>query len=125
MGGGVLEPPQAVHSIARSKHAPSRYAARRFLAAARVAKLASPNIPYSQNNLPKPVMPGGWNLPAGGASNAVDGAVVVIATPTVADAVPFRAAELGVSVQVASDGAPVQVRFTVWLNPSAGLSVKE
>lgn len=122
MGAGVLEPPQAVHSVARSKHAPSRNAARRFLAAASVAKLASPNIPYSQNNLPKP---GGGNLPEGGASNAVDGAVVVIATPTVADAVPFRAAELGVSVHVASDGAPVQVRFTVWLNPSAGLSVKE
>ena len=31
-----------------------------------------------------------------------------------ADAVPFSATELGVSVQVESEGAPLQVRFTVW-----------
>ena len=127
MGGGVLDPPppQAVHSIARSKHAPSRYAARRFLAAASVAKLASPNKPYSQNTLPKPLKLGGRNLPAGGASLAVDGAVVETATATVADAVPLTVTCPAESVQVASDGAPVQARFTVWLNPSSGLSVKE
>ena len=126
MGVGVLDPPpQAVQSVARSKHAPSRYAARRFLAAASVARLASPNKPYSQNTLPKPVKLGGGNLPAGGARLAVVGAVVVTATATLADAVPLRATELGVSVQVASVGAPVQVRFTVWLNPSAGLTAKE
>jgi hypothetical protein len=55
----------------------------------------------------------------------VDGAVVETATATVADAVPLTVAELGVSVQVASVGAPVQARFTVWLNPSSGLSVNE
>ena len=123
---GVLDPPpQAVHSIARSKHAPTRYAARRFLAAASVAKLASPSNAYNQNILSNPVEPGGSNLPAGGASHAVDGAVVETATATVADAVPLTVAELGVSVQVASVGAPVQARFTVWLNPSSGLSVNE
>jgi hypothetical protein len=52
-------------------------------------------------------MPGGTNLPCGGAS---DGAVVETATATVADAVPFGVTVLGVSVQVASDGAPLRLR---------------
>ena len=67
-------------------------------------------------------MPGGRNLPCGGAS---DGAVVETATATVADAVPFSVTVLGVSAQVDSEGAPVHARFTVWLNPPWGASVKE
>ena len=122
VGGGVVvpPPPQALHNIASSKHAPNNHAARRFLAAASVAKLASPNNAYSQNTLPNPVMPGGRNLPCGGAS---DGAVVETATAT--DAVPFSVTVLGVSVHVDSEGAPVHARFTAWLNPFWGSSVKE
>jgi hypothetical protein len=116
LGGGVVvpPPPQALHNIASSKHAPNNHAARRFLAAASVAKLTRPNNAHSQNTLPNPVMPGGRNRPCGGAS---DGAVVETATATVPDAVPFSVTVLGVSVHVDSDGVPVQVRFTVWLNP--------
>ena len=119
MGAGVFDPPpQAVHSIARSKHAPRRYAARRFLAAASVAKLASPNIPYSQNTRPKLVKPGGKSLPAGGASCEMD-AVVETATATLAADVPFGVTVLGVTVQTDAVGAPVHTRFTAWLNPSS------
>jgi hypothetical protein len=67
-------------------------------------------------------MPGGWSLLCGGAS---DGAVVETATATVPDAVPFSVTVLGVSVQVDSEGAPVHVKFTVWLNPPWGASVNE
>jgi len=39
--------------------------------------------------------------------------VVETATDTVVDAVPFSVTVLGVSVQVASEGAPLHVKFTV------------
>jgi len=112
VGGGTVlvpPPPQAHHNITISRPAPNNHAARRFLAAASVAKLASPNNPYNQNILPNPVKPGGRNLPCGGAS---DGAVVETATATVPDAVPFSVTVFGVSVQVDSEGAPVHVKLT-------------
>ena len=117
-------PPQALHSIASSKQAASRQAARRFRAAVSAATLASHNNAYSQNKLPKPVKPGGRSLPAGGASRAVDGAVVETATATLAKTVPFGVSVLGVSVQVDSEGAPVHTKFTAWLNPSSEPTVR-
>jgi hypothetical protein len=124
LGGVVVvpPPPQALHNIKINKPAPSSHAARRFLAAANVATLASPSKTYSQDTPRNPVMLGGRNLPCGGTS---DGAVVETATATVVDAVPFNVTVLGVSVQVDSEGAPVHVRFTVSLNPPWGASVKE
>jgi hypothetical protein len=66
-------------------------------------------------------MLGGETFPKGGAS---DPAVVDTVTVTGADAVPFRATEPGVSVQVESEGAPLHVRLTVWVSPPSGASVK-
>ena len=113
--------PQAHHSIAISRPAPSRHAARRFPAAASAAKPASPNNPYSQNILPKPGRLGGKTLPRGGASVP---AVVETATVTDVDDLPFSVTGLGVSVQVESEGAPVHVKLTVWLSPPIGLIAK-
>jgi len=111
MGGEVVRwfppPPQALHNNAVSKPTPSNHAARRFLAPASAATPANHNKAKSPNTPLNPVMPGGTNLPCGGAS---DGAVVETATATVADAVPFGVTVLGVSVQVASDGAPLRLR---------------
>jgi hypothetical protein len=51
--------------------------------------------------------------------------VVETATVTDVDDLPFSVTGLGVSVQVESEGAPLHVRFTVWLSPPSGLSDKE
>lgn len=114
-----VPPPQALQNIAISRHAPNRIAARRFPAPASPVRLASSNA-YSQNIRPNPVMLGGRTFPNGGAD---DDAVVDIATVTGADAVPFNVTELGVSVQVDSEGAPLHVRFTVWFSPPCGVTV--
>jgi hypothetical protein len=68
------------------------------------------------------VIQGGRTFPNGGAS---DPAVVDTVTVTGADAVPFSASELGVTVQVESEGAPLHVRLAVWVSPPSGASVKE
>jgi hypothetical protein len=65
-------------------------------------------------------MLGGRSFPNGGAS---DPAVVVTVTVTGADAVPFKVTELGVSVHLESEGAPLQVRFTVWFSPPCGVTI--
>jgi len=65
-------------------------------------------------------MLGGETFPKGGAS---DLAVVDTVTVTGADAVPFRATELGVNAQVENEGAPLHVRFTVWFSPPRGVTV--
>jgi hypothetical protein len=65
-------------------------------------------------------MLGGRTFPKGGANVA---AVVDTVTVTGADAVPFKVTELGVSVQVESEGAPLHVRFTVWFSPPCGVTV--
>ena len=118
----LVPPPQAPHDITNSNPAPSSQAARRLLILASAIMPASHNNAYSQNTPRNPVMPGGRNLPCGGAS---DGAVVEIATATVGDVLPFTVIELGASVQVDSEGAPVHVKSTVWLNPPSGTRVKE
>ena len=65
-------------------------------------------------------MLGGKTFPEGGAS---DPAVVDTATVTGAEAAPFSVTELGVSVQVESEGAPLHVRLTVWFSPPCGVTV--
>lgn len=52
-----------------------------------------------------------------------EGAVVVTVTVTlVAD--PPAVTGFGEAVQVASEGAPVQAKFTLWLNPSSPVTLK-
>lgn len=50
-----------------------------------------------------------------------DGAVVVTVTLTFVAELP---AVTGEAVQVASEGAPVQVKLTLWLNPSSPVTLK-
>jgi len=64
-------------------------------------------------------MLGGRSFPKG---SVRDPAVVVTVTVTVV--VPFKVKELGLIVQVESAGAPLQVRFTVWLRPPSGTRTK-
>jgi len=51
--------------------------------------------------------------------------VVVTATLTVAAFVPSRVTDWGETEQVDSEGAPVQVRVTLWLKPLAGETPSE
>ena len=48
------------------------------------------------------------------------GAVVKTVTVTEVGLVPFSVAVLGETLHVESEGAPVQLRETVWLKPPAG-----
>jgi hypothetical protein len=66
-------------------------------------------------------MRGGRIMPEGG---AIVPAVVETETVTGAGAAPFSVTELGVTVQVESEGAPLHVRFTVWFSPPSGVTFK-
>ncbi len=52
-------------------------------------------------------------------------AVVVTVTVALAGFVPSRVTELGLTVHVACDGAPVQVKLTGKLKPPAGVTLSE
>jgi len=53
----------------------------------------------------------------------LDGAVVVTFTVAVAAFVPSGVTDVGEKVQVARDGAPVQLSETAWLKPPAGVTL--
>lgn len=61
-----------------------------------------------------------WKEPGGALrarGAAKDGAVVVTVTVTAIDPEPLGVAEVGFTVQVASEGAPLHAKLTAWLNP--------
>jgi hypothetical protein len=54
----------------------------------------------------------------------IEGLVVVTFTANADAVVPFGAAEAGTGVQLASDGAPVQLSVTAPLNPLTGVTCR-
>lgn len=84
-----------------------------------VASIAS--SPKSKNRCS--CRPGGGRAgPSRGTT--LDGAVVLTFTVTVAVFVPSGVTDMGEKVQVARDGAPVQLSETTWLKPPAGVTLR-
>jgi hypothetical protein len=54
-----------------------------------------------------------------------EGAVVVTVTVIAADPDPLGVVDEGLTVQVASEGAPVQVKLMVWFMPPSPLKLSE
>jgi hypothetical protein len=81
-------------------------------------------VPFTGGKNPRgsPKGPGGARRPFGAAS---DGAVVATFTVIEADAEPLGVADVGLTVQVASDGAPAHAKLTAWLNPPSPLRLTE
>ena len=75
---------------------------------AKTANMTRNRTPLLMEGVPKPGM-------------SVDRAVVM-ETVAVIGALPVRATEDGSTAQVASAGAPVQPRVTLWLKPPSGLT---
>jgi len=73
-------------------------------------------VPFTGGKNPRgsPKGPGGARRPFTAAS---DGAVVAAFTVIEADPEPLGVAEVGFTVQVASEGAPLHAKLTAWLNP--------
>jgi hypothetical protein len=103
-------PPQALQSIIMMRDSPSKYAGRRFPVQASATRLASITNANSPTIRPNPVTQGGRTFPIG---NPMAPAVVETEMLTGTVAVPFNVTELGLTVQVESEGAPPHTRLTV------------
>ena len=139
LGGELLPPPppQAANSATAKKIAQinagrSRALALRFTTSgpalrpstARRNHTPSANVASSSSQTSNILLPPEIGRTRGSGSSE-EGAVVVTVMLTVWEFFPSSVTELGDTSHVASDGAPEQVRDTVWLNPTSGPTVSE
>jgi hypothetical protein len=82
--------------------------------------------PKTKASISRPLSPGD-SRGAGGSGRERgtlnEGAVVVTLTVTFVAELP-AVTEVGETVQVASEGAPLQVKLTLWLNPASPATLK-
>ena len=122
---GVLPPPpppppphpteRARQSIATARGAQARRQVRRGPASSRIPTAAS--SPHTHNHIHGPA--GGFGL-----IRTAEGAVVLTDTVVDAASVPFRLTDEGFTVQVAFDGAPLQVKLSVPDRPFCGAMLR-
>jgi hypothetical protein len=116
----ALPPPQAANVIPAQSNRTneSTAATERSLSLRCLIMLTNINKIKNRSTGPKLIVCGDPVL--GNSGRMSEGAVVVTVTVTGVALVPFSVTELGETLHVESEGAPVQLKETVWLKPPPG-----